>query len=106
MFILLWDSHHSVFLLTQLLQNKPSINLSATLPFSLSTLHSKQTATSAWQIDVGFLYRYLLVNFLHVGSHLEVIITTLRCHRELLLLLNLKANKSGLLTISSLMLGN
>lgn len=47
MFILLWDSHHSVFLLTQLLQNKPSINLSATLPFSLSILHTKQTATSA-----------------------------------------------------------
>lgn len=103
MFILLWDSHHSVFLLTQLLQNKPSINLSATLPFPQAHCTPNKQVLLHSKLMVDSFIDTFPVDLLYMASCLRVI-TTLGCHRKPLLLLNLNANKLCLLTVSSLML--
>lgn len=93
------------FTVTQLLQNKPGINLSTTLPFSSNTLHTKQTGLSAYEIDVGHPNRYISSGYSTYRFTIKKQ-NYLRCHRELiflLLLLSFTANKLDLLEVSSLM---
>lgn len=84
------------FTATQLLQNKPGINLSTTLPFSSNTLHTKQTGLSAYKIDVRHPYRYLSSGYSTYPFTIKKQQKNyLKCHRELiflLLLLNFTAD--------------